>query len=110
MRLAWLVTLVAAVVLAGAWRFWPRRPDTNGAAFLSSMVRMKCEETGKTWEERRGVVEAELRGMAGQVGEGARVSSPLAEGRATGVMADEGEWKRTIERINREKQEVTRGR
>jgi hypothetical protein len=109
-RWGWLIVLASVLVLAGAWRLWPRPPDTNSAAFLSQEVRMECEETGKSWDERRGVIEAELRGIPGQLSDTVRISSPFADGRATGVMEDGAEWARTIERINREKREVVKGR
>lgn len=107
-RVAWLAGALVVLSLFAAWRMWGVGPDTNSAAFLSQMVQMRCEETGATWEERRGVIEAELRGIPGDLGAKARVENP-ATGRATGVMADEAEWRRTIERINREKRAVKRG-
>ena len=100
----WALWAVLCVALAAGVWFWLRGPlDTDGREFLSAKVRMRNVETGEEVKMVRGLVEAELRGMRGQLGEDVTVGAP---GPGRWRMADEGEWVKTIERINREKREV----
>lgn len=72
---------------------------------MSEIVTIKCIETGDEWEMTRGLMEQQLRRRGVQLNPEEGIVNPKT-GRPTGFPFNKDEWRKTIERINREKAEA----
>lgn len=101
----WLGWAVAAGFLLLSVVIYTRLSADSGpysTERMSQTVTIKCIETGEEWEMTRGLMEQQLRRRGGELSEDEGLVNP-STGRPTGFPFDKDEWRKTVERINREK-------
>jgi len=111
-RSPWLGWAVAGLILVAAVFIYMRRSGMNDPydpRRLSQMMSIRYSDTGEVVEMRRADVELELRRRAGRLDPGAGLINPKT-GQATGFPYSKGDWDKTIERLNAEKQEAVKRR
>jgi len=99
----WIVALSAigfAIAMSfGVFKEQPR----DSMELLSQHVTIQCTETGETWSMTRGEFERLLMMQPGQIDPNAGIPSQFAEGRLTGVLVNDTEWRETVAHINKMK-------
>ncbi|MCA9300686.1 MAG: hypothetical protein KDA28_16570, partial [Phycisphaerales bacterium] len=95
---AWIGWVVAVVALGLAASFAlgvfrPERPDS--VERRSEDVTIRCTETGNTWTMNRGEFERLLLTTPGPIDPESGIPSRFAEGRPTGVLVDDSDWRAT---------------
>lgn len=100
----WVIALVAVAVAVAFATGTFRTEPADGIARRSEDVTIRCTETGETWTMNRGQFERLLLTMPGAVDPDAGIPSKFAQGRLTGVLVDDKDWKATVERINEQKE------
>ena len=101
----WIGWTLAAVLIVGIVLAYGRTlmGGPSEVERLGQDVTVVCTETGEEWQMSRGRFEAMLLQQDGAIERSKGIPSPHADGRRTGVLANEQEWERTVERINMEK-------
>ncbi|MFG0314347.1 MAG: hypothetical protein ACF8LL_09205 [Phycisphaerales bacterium] len=109
----WIGWAVAGGFLLLSVVLYTRLSGGGGGAYsaerMSEMVTIKCVETGEEWEMTRGLMEQQLRRRGTELSPEEGLLNP-STGRPTGFPFDKGEWRETVERINREKQRAIESR
>jgi len=99
----WVVALGAiGFALAMAFGVFDESPP-DSMERLAQHVTIRCTETGETWTMTRGEFERMLMMQPGQIDPNAGIPSRFAEGRLTGVLVDDDEWRKTVAHINKMK-------
>jgi len=106
----WLGWALASVFLIGAIVMYyslSNRGGKYGAERMGEQVTIRCSETGDEWTITRGLLEKALRGRGETVDPNEGLVNPKT-GRPTGFPID-STWKETIDRINKEKEQIKAG-
>lgn len=90
---------VAGVILAAAAVYAFVRPSDSQGGPLTGKVTVLFTDTGEKVEMRRGEIEMRLLERPGQVNPGEGIENPTTH-KFTGVIIDESDWKRTVEKLN----------
>jgi len=99
--IGWVIAVLAigVAVLFATGTFRQEPPDS--VERLSQTVTIRCTETGKTWTMTRGRFEEMLMGMPGQIDPDKGIPSPYADGRLTGVLVNDKDWRETVSHLNK---------
>lgn len=105
----WLGWVFAALMLVVSLLLYNRlsgRGETYSVDRMSEVLTIKCAETGEEWTMSRGMMEKELRNRGASLDPSEGLTNPKT-GKRTGFPFSKSSWEETVERINREKKEVT---
>jgi hypothetical protein len=98
--IGWAVALVAIAFAAAMILGVFEKPAPDSVERRGQQVTIRCTETGETWQMSRGEFERMLLLHKGKIDPGQGIPSKFAEGRLTGVLVDDDEWRETVKRIN----------
>lgn len=108
----WLGWAVAAAILCAAILLYFLRSgsrDVYNPDRLTESVSIRFADTGDVIEMRRGEMERQLRGRGGRLDPGAGLINPKT-GQATGFPYNRSDWDKTIDRLNRAKEDAVKKR
>lgn len=101
--IGWVVAIVAVgFAMAMAFGVFTEEPP-DSMARRSQQVTIRCTETNQTWTMSRGEFERMLLLHQGQIDPEKGIPSHFADGRLTGVLVSDDEWRETVARINKMK-------
>lgn len=106
--LGWVVLVAVLGLTVWVVRANWRDEDPYSTARMSQDVRIRCAQTGEEWVVTRGLMEMELRAIAGDLDPARGLASSFANGEPVAFPVDRDDWIETIERINREKARLRR--
>jgi len=102
----WIGWGVAAVAItfafAMAFGVFTEQP-IDSVERRGQQVTIRCTETDETWTMSRGEFERMLMRYRGQIDPEQGIPSHFADGRLTGVLVSDDEWRETVARINKSK-------
>ena len=101
--IGWVIAVLAVGVAVASTTGVFRGEAPDSVEHRSETVTIRCTETGETWTMNRGEFERLLLLQPGKIDPDKGIPSKFADGRLTGVLVNDSEWRNTVSRINQMK-------